>query len=376
MSSFPTWIVSQILTMRKYHEGWGALTLLSELKADQRFANHRLPSKSTIGRLLKEQGLTKKYEPNNPLPLKPCKKPKEHHELWQIDGKGNVLVKPIGGIAMLNIKDIYSGCYVACFPSLMKNMNGHPNRSDYQTALRLGFLQHGLPQRVQTDHAGVFYDNSAKSPFPTTLHLWLIGLGINPCFSRVHQPKDQSQVERAHQTIHNQIIRRKESYTNWEHLFEWCEKRRRRLNEVIPSRSTDNKPPLIKYPEAKHSGRYYQIQKEARLIDLKKVYAFLAQGKWYRKVASNNNVKLGGHVYYIPKVKPGEQLQVTFCMQDQHLEFQNDNELLIKRIPIKGITHEILMGNLEKYSKFPALQLEIPFNWEAQKVSTTFWDNP
>lgn len=375
MSSFPAFLQNRVKAMRTQHEGWGPTTLLAELKADEQLCAGRLPSRSTIGQFLQQEKLSRNYEPHSPLPVEPCKKAKRCHSLWQIDGQGNSQVPEVGPIAMLNIKDVHSSVYVSSFPAKMKSMTGHPNTSDYQTAMRLGFIEHGLPRRLQSGHASVFYENKSKSPFPTVFCLWLVGLGVEPCYSRVHQPTDQAQVEKAHQTVFDQVLRGRNDYKSWEHLFEWCKKRRIRLNESIPSRATDKLPPLKKYPKAKHSGRFYQPQMEAGLIDMKAVFAFLAKGKWFRTVAGNKTVSLGGQAYYISGAKHGEQLKITFCKQKQNLVFQNDKELEIAQMPIKGITPERLMGNMERFVRLPASQFEFPFNWEAQKVSTTFSDS-
>ena len=375
MSSFPPALQDQIRAMRSQEQGWGPTTILSELQLDKKWADQKLPSRSIIGAFLKQEQLSKSYEPNTTLPVEPCAKAQRNHELWQIDGQGNKALDGLGAIAMLNIKDVHSSVYVADFPARMKSMQGHPNRSDYQTAMRLGFIHHGLPERVQSDHASVFYDNKSKSPFPTMFCLWLISLNIQPCFSRVHRPTDQGKVERAHQTIFNQVLRCKDGFQSWEHLFERCQKRRQRLNEVIPSAATDQLPPLIKHPLAKHSGRYYHPSQEAQLINLDHVLAFLDKGKWYRRVADNRCIFLGGQVYYIPGVKPRQQLIITFCKHKKQLLFQNDKELLIHQSPLKGICAESLMGNLKPLARFPALQLELPLFWNAQKTNTTFSDS-
>jgi len=374
MSSFPVFLREQIKKMRSKHEGWGPTTILAELKSDEKLLKHHLPSRSTIGQLLYQEELSRNYEPNIPLPVEVCKKAEHCHSLWQIDGQGNSKVKHVGAIAMLNIKDVYSSVYVSSFPARMKNMQGHPNTSDYQTAMRLGFMRHGLPQGLQSDHASVFHENKSKSPFPTLFCLWLVSLGIEPCFSRVNQPTDQGKVEKAHQTVFDQVLRGRDDYKNWEHVFEWCEKRRIRLNELIPSRATQNLPPMKKFPQAKHSGRFYQPSIEFQMMDMQKVFAFLAKGKWFRKVAANKTISIGGQTYYISAAKKGQQLQITVCTQKKCFMFQNDKELVIAKLPIKGITREILMGNLQHTAQFPSFQLELPLNWEAQKINTTFLD--
>ena len=374
LSSFASQISDQIKDMRSKQEGWGPTTLLVELK--KKYGDGLpLPSRSSIGRYLQAHQLSSSYEPNLDLPVSPCKRAKRAHSLWQVDGQGNEYVEGIGPIAMLNIKDIGSSVYVACLPAQMKSMQGHPNTRDYQMAMRLGFMHHGRPRRVQSDHASVFYDNHSKSPFPTTFCLWLISLGIEPCFSRVHRPTDQGEVERMHQTVFNQVLKGRTDYKSWEHLFQWCEQRRHRLNYDIPSSATDGLAPLKKYPKAKHSGRHYHPHLESHLIDMKKVYAFLAKCKWYRRLATNRTICLGGMVYYVPNTKPKEQLFITFCNETKSLVFQNDKELVVASIPIKGISAAQLMGDLEQFAHIPNLQLKLPFDWEHLKINTTLRDS-
>lgn len=372
MNGFAPSLLSFIKKMRNSHPGWGAITILSELVKDARWSGIALPSSRTIGRYLKHLELTQVYEKHSDLPVEVCKKAKRCHSLWQIDGQGNTQVGGIGPIAMLNIKDVHSSTYVASFPARMDTERGHPDTSDYQTAMRLGFLHHGMPRKVQSDHASVFYDNRSKSPFPTTFCLWLVSLGIRLCYSRFHRPTDQGQVERAHQTVFNQVLRGRNDYTKWEQLFDYCEQRRKCLNEDIPSSSTDHQPPLIKYPEAKHSGRDYHPQKEAQMINLKRVFVFLSKGKWYRKVAANKTVSLGRQIYYLSKAKPKEQLKITFCKKQQKLLFQNDKELIIDSMDLKGIDQYTLMGKMPREACFPNFQLQLPLFWETQKVNTTF----
>jgi transposase InsO family protein len=372
LSSFDASIRARLTILRGNHEGWGPTTLRCEL---EKHPTNSYPCRSSIGRYLQEQQLSQRYERHQALPVEAVKKAKRSHSLWQVDGQGNSDVHGVGAIAMLNIMDVHSKIYVSCFPAMMKNMQGHPNTLDYQTAMRLGFVNHGRPRRLQSDHASVFYDNKSKSPFPTLFCLWLIALDIEPCFSRVHRPTDQGQVERAHQTLFNQVLKGRGDYKNWNHLFEWCEQRRIALNQTIPSTACKNQPPLVRHPKAKHSGRFYHPQTEAQLLDMNKVFNFLTKGKWFRKVAANQTVCLGGHTYYISGATPKEQLQISFCKKDQHLSFQNAKELVLASLPLKGIDKQALMGDLGVLTNFATIQLEIPFSWEAIKVNTTLSDS-
>lgn len=375
MSTFSKSLQEHILQMRKKHPGWGPTTLLAELKTQAQWANERLPSRSTLAAFLRAQGLSRKYEPNSPLPAEPLHKSQHCHDLWQVDGQGTVEVAEVGPIAMLNVKDIYGGIYVCVFPARLKSTRGHPNTTDYQMAMRLAFMRYGLPKRLQFDHASVFHENNTKSPFPTKFFLWLLSLGIEPCFSRVHRPTDQAKVERAHRTIFDQVLRGRDDYKSWEQLYEECEKRRTRLNESIPSRSTDNVPPLEKHPQARYAARSYHLLHEPDLIDLERVHAFLEKGKWYRKVASNRTISLGRQIYYLPKAEPMQQLEITFRSKDQVLVMRNAKQEVVETAPLKGITKESLMGDLELITKTKlGIQLKIPFDWATQKVNTTLSD--
>jgi len=369
LSSYDEKISKQILYLRKLNPEWGPITLLVELQGNPQFNSVELPSIRCIARFLKSKNLTKTYEPHSALPVDKRFKPKKSHQLWQVDGQGNSLIEDVGPIAMLNIKDVYSKAYIASWPAEMTSMKGHPNTSDYQTALRLGFIEFGLPKTLQTDHASVFYDNKTKSPFPTILHLWLIGLGVKMVYSRVHQPTDQGVVERSHQTIEKQALKRTEVFQDWQALYDYCQKRRKKLNQEIPSRSTDSKPPLVAHPDAKHSGRYFQVIQEADLIKLKRVYKFLSKQTWFRKVGGNKTISLGGQVYYLPESKAKQQLKISFKKKSKMLIFQDDKEQKIAKLPIEGISKERLMGNLKI---LPSYQLMIPFGSKTEKINKLF----
>lgn len=373
LSSYPSQLRDLIKRIRIKEPGFGGLSIVTELRLEYGYVPKRLPSVSSVAAFLNQEGMAQGYEKHSRLPLLPYEPPVRPHELWQLDGRGNEDVKGVGPTALLDIKDVFSAAYASCFPALIKSMQGHPDTESYQMALRHGFHEFGMPDRIQCDHASVFYENRSKSPFPTRLHLWLVGLGIGLLYSRVHQPTDQAEVERSHQVLFNQTIKSAEPYRDWPHFYAKCQKRRHVLNNELPSRSCNGLPPLKYCPEARHSGRWYLPHKEVDLLDMERVWQYLATCTWYRNVASNKTVSLGGQVYYLPHAKPREQLAIGFCPCCQFLLFQNANELLIAMIPIKGLDKSVLIGKLDDFFNVPDLQLPIPFDWQ-DIVCTTFLD--
>jgi hypothetical protein len=73
--------------------------------------------------------------------------------------------------------------------------------------------------------------------------------------------------------------------------------------------------PLQAYPNASHSGRYYRPEWEANLLDLNRVYQYLAKCRWYRLVKNDSCLVLGGTDYYIGKPLRGQAMEITFDAQ-------------------------------------------------------------
>lgn len=343
LSTFSKKLRDKIKAYRVSNEGWGAISILVELKIRDGYLKTELPSANAVHLFLKQEGLISVKERTNPLPVTPCQRPEAVHDLWEMDAKGAMKVSGIGYQSLINVKDGLSKKYCMTFPVAVGNANTQPSKVHYQWVLRLAFLESGLPKGIQVDKDSVFIENSCKSPFPSKMHLWLIGLGINFCFIEKPPPAYNAMVERSHLTLKNQVIKGKE-YENWRAFFDNCNLRRKRLNEKYPSRSFSGKAPLEAYPEAKHSGRSYSLKQEHRRFSLKKVEAFLSLGKWYRKVAGNKCAHIGGQRYYLKDAKANSSVSITFCPKTKKLFFYDVNEQEIAQHPIKGLSKQNLIG--------------------------------
>jgi len=346
LSSFSQKIVNTIRSLRNAHPGWGAITIYTELIEVYNYSVEEVPQVASINRYLKEQGYIKIYESSGDQPKSNnCdKKAKKPHDLWEMDAKGTVKVGGVGYQAIINIKDIKSKVHCMIFPIKVKNAKTQPSTRHYYWTLRLAFLEWGLPKRIQVDKDSVFYDNQSKSPFPKLLHLWLVGLGVELCFIDQPPPYKNATVERSHQTAMNQIIVG-QHYQCWKQLFQYCHTRRQMMNEKLPNRSLQKKAALQAFPKAKHSARFYSIEKEEESIDQKAIFKYLAKYIWYRKVSNVKTISLGGIIYYLSKAKPKTQLEIKFCNRAKKLVFRNDNEQIIAKIPIKGLSIQQIMGS-------------------------------
>lgn len=343
LSEYPQKLRNAIKTLRGENPGWGAISILVELEEEGYFKPD-LPCADSVHRFLKEEGFILRHEPIEKLPVNVCKKPKEVHEIWEMDAKGAMEVSGIGHQSLIDIKDSHSKKYCMTFPVSVTNYNTQPSLIHYQWALRLAFIESGLPKVVQVDKDSVFIENSGKSPFPSRFHLWLLALDIELCFIDRPPPAQNNIIERSHRTMNNQAIKGK-YYESWGAFFKNCNTRRKRLNEKYPSRSLDKQAPLQAFPQSIHSGRPYAIEQEqGQLLSLERIYTFLAQGKWHRKVSSTKGIALGGKRYHIKNATPKSMVNITFCKQTEQLVFRDVNELVLVSLPIKGISKGELIG--------------------------------
>ena len=286
LGQFPPEMRDAVREMRERWPGWGPLTLRTELEDDRRFDGMRLPSRSRIAAFLKQEDLTRKYERHSELPQPQAVEPERAHEEWEVDAQGVIKVPDLGSVSIININDLFSRLKVDSLPCLDTS---HPNTLDYQMVLRRAFQRYGLPERVSLDHDSVFYDNASASPYPTTLHLWLIALGVDVRFIKQKPPAEHSVIERGHQTMNQQAVAG-QAFTDGSALQRSLSDRLNFLNLRFPSRSLGGQPPLVACPEAQHSGRPYRLEWEEDMLDMQRVYNYLAKGRWFRRASSQGGL--------------------------------------------------------------------------------------
>jgi transposase len=358
LGQFPLEVRDAVREMREHHSGWGPLTIRTELEGDWRFAGVRLPSRSRIAAFLKQEDFTRKYERHSELPQPQAAEPERAHEEWEVDAQGVIKVLDLGSVSIININDLFSRLKVDSFPCLDTS---HPNTLDYQLVLRRAFLRYGLPERVSLDHDSVFYDNASASPYPTTLHLWLIVLGVDVRFIEQKPPAEHSVIERAHQTMNQQAIAG-QVFADGSALQQSLSDRSDFLNLRFPSRSLGGQPPLVACPEAQHSGRPYRLEWEEDMLDMQRVYEYLAKGRWFRRTSSQGQFSLGAHRYSVGKRLSNQTLEIIFDSQTRELVCLSEDGSQEVRLAAQGLTKAALMGELSPLVVLPAYQVALPFS--------------
>lgn len=368
LGSFPAEMRDTLRRWRQENPGWGPLTLRTELAMHDAFEGQKLPSRATIARFLKAQGVIADREPSVDLPESQTGGVDHAHQVWELDARGYEQIPDVGMVTLIDLNDRFTHARLLSYPCWLgqTRVERHANTEDYQACLRLAFMEWGIPETIQFDHESVFYDNTSRSPFPTRLHLWLIALGISMTLIRVHQPRDQGMTERSHQLWYRQVVQG-HTFTDWSALYSALEKRRTVLNHNLPCRSLDDRPPLVAYPEATHSGNPYQLGAESEMLDLDRVFRYLDQGRWFRRISQGGTLSLGRQIYYLGAQWKRQQTEITFDADSQQLLFTDEAGDLISSAPIKGITKELLMGDITDLSLLPVFQMALPFVWEQQR---------
>ncbi len=361
MSTFPSALRDAILQLRRAHPGWGPDTLLAELHGDERWQDTPLPSRSRIAAFLKAAKLTRRYQRHSELPEPEPQPGSAPHDEWELDAQGTMPVDGVGNVSLITIIDVVSRLKVESYPCLDTT---NPPLEAYQLMLRRAFLTTGLPHRISFDHGTVFYDNTSPSPFPTRLHLWLLALGVDVCFTRKRQPTDHAKIERTQQTMTLQALFG-QHWPDQTALWAGLDARRAMLNQHIPSRVLHGQAPLQAYPQAIHSGRSYRPEWEAEMLDLQRVYQYLATCRWFRHIKSNGRIVIGGYQYYLSTALRGRTIELHFDPIRGCFVGQPEGTDTTLTIAPQGLSKTELLGELAGLLTLPAYQLALPFTHKA-----------
>ena len=345
-----------ILELREKQPGWGAQTLRLEIAKDKRFAGLRIPSRARIAAYLKEQKKVRKYERHQNLPEPKAQPVQRPHQEWEMDAQGVTTVAGLGKVSFINLLDVYSH---ASIDSHACPNTRHPKSQEYQQVLRRAFIRYGLPEQVSLDHDSAFYDNKSASPFPSVIHLWLIGLGVQVRFIHKRPPLEHSRIERHHQTIAGQAFEG-QTFANVTALQHSLQARMLFLNQEYPTHALNGQPPFQVFPQARHSSRIYSPELEEQILDMQRVYDYLQSGRWFRQVSSVGTFSLGGYGYNATTRFAGQTLEITFDSATRRLVCLPEKETTAFPLEVQGLTKTTLMGNTLTLPSYTAYQLALP----------------
>jgi putative transposase len=183
----------RILQVRGEHPWWGARKIHAFLKRED--GARVVPAVSTIGNLLKSNGLTiaRKRRPRARPSELPLAHATEANRVWCADFKGWFRSGDGDRIDPLTISDAYSRYLLRC--QTVRAADFAHSKPIFEAAFR----EYGLPDRMRTDNGAPFGSNGESGL--TGLAVWWIKLGITPERIQPGKPQQNGRHERMHRTL-------------------------------------------------------------------------------------------------------------------------------------------------------------------------------
>jgi hypothetical protein len=273
-----------------------------------------------------------------------------------MDAQGVATVTGVGKVSFINLLDVYSHVSIDSHACLNAS---HPKSEEYQRVLRRAFIRYGLPEIISLDHDSAFYDNKSASPFPSTIHLWLISLGVQVRFIHRRPPLEHAHIERHHQTIARQAVDG-QVFANQDELQCNLQARMLFLNNEFPTEALGARAPFQVFPQARHSSRIYRPETEEFDLDMQRVYDYLQKGRWFRLTSSVGTFSLGGCLYNATKHFAEQTIEITFDSTTYKLTCVPEKSAEAFQLDIQGLTKSVLMGNCSFLPGYSAFQLALP----------------
>ena len=266
------------------------------------------------------------------------------HQCWQIDFKGDVSAAEQMIIKPLNVCDEYTSAPLACILHARQKGQRSVTTRDVQDDLRIVFTRWGLPLQLRMDRDPVWV-GSTRLEWPGVLLLWIVGLGITPIINRPHCPTDNAQIERGNRTWNEQVYLGNEQATAQE-LQQFTDQAWQDRRQALPSRNPHchGLPPLVAHPELNQPLRTYTREKEEELFDIQRVYEYLSQWEWERKVDASGCISLANLNRQVSKDHIGQIVKVRFDPKTISFVAMAVDGSELSRFTLPVISKEYILG--------------------------------
>jgi transposase InsO family protein len=287
----PPNVVEAIVDLRKEHPTWGPRKLKAWL--ERNWPRTRWPACSTIGSILKREGLTR---PRRRRTLKPSvwrparTEADAPNRVWTADFKGEFRLGSSRLCYPLTVVDAHSRFLLEC--------RGLPSTAT--AGARAGFERvfrtFGLPEVIRTDN-GVPFSTQAVAGL-SQLAVWWIRLGIRLERTRPRHPEDNGAHERMHRTLKAEATRppartrelQQRRFNRFRKIYNE-QRPHEALNQETPaSVYSPSKRPMPKQPEALCYPDRFET----------------------RRVNGHGQVRWRGQHYFVSETLRGETLGLDF----------------------------------------------------------------
>jgi transposase InsO family protein len=339
----------KLLRLKRQHPGWGLDKLRLSLQRDPALHGKRLPGRTAMHYYIR-QFYPRLYEHRGrrvKSPNSERERAEKAHECWQMDFKGPENLGEVGHVGPLLICDEYSSAQL--WSQVYPGSRARPNAvtSDVQAELRGAFTRWGLPQYLRMDRDTIWV-GSARLEWPGRLLLWLVGLGVRPVINRPYRPTDNAQVERCGRVWREHVALGTQCDTLADVQALTDAAQADRLSH-LPSRNKHcrGKAPLSACPELLMPLRPYSVSREADLFDMQRVYRYLAEWEWERKVDKAGQISLADRNYYVSKQYAKQVVNLCFDANDKHFVVTAMDGTELATLIAPAISAEVIRGLAE-----------------------------
>src|SRR6267143_5548342 len=182
-----------VLELRQAHMRWGPRKLKRVLERDQ--AHRSWPAASTIGELLKREGLVvgRKKRRRTAAYTEPLAHADGANRVWCADFKGWVRTGDGERIDPLTISDGYSRYLLRC--QAVEKTDTVRAKAIFEAAFR----EYGMPAAIRTDKGAPFASSAVGGL--SRLAVWWMKLGIVPERIQAGHPEQNGRHKRMHRTL-------------------------------------------------------------------------------------------------------------------------------------------------------------------------------
>src|SRR5579863_10549008 len=226
-----------VLELRQAHMRWGPRKLKRVLERDQ--AGRRWPAASTIGELLKREGLVVARKQRRKTA--PYRQPLAHadgpNRVWCADFKGWFRTGRGERIDPLTVSDAHSRYLLRC-QSVAKTDTEH-----VEAIFTAAFREYGMPLRIRTDNGAPFASRAIAGI--SRLSVYWMKLGIEPERIKPGHPEQNGRHERMHRTLKAETA--KPPAANRRAQQEAFDRFRQQFNEQRPHEALEQRTPASRY---------------------------------------------------------------------------------------------------------------------------------
>ncbi len=234
-SQTPSEVAERLVQLRRKHPTWGSRKLLAWLEKHE--GEQAWPAASTIGGILKREGLVLPSRRRNARPLPAARirtEAKAANEVWTSDYKGQFRTGDGRLCYPLTVVDSFSRFVLVVhgFPSVAGDLAW--------SAFERAFRDYGLPEVLRTDNGSPFACSSAIAGLSRLCVRWL-KLGIRVERNEPAHPEQNGQHEQMHRVLKAETTRPPAADSSGQQ--DSFDHFRREYNEDRPHEALGQRPP-------------------------------------------------------------------------------------------------------------------------------------